>query len=482
MGIKWTVICLISLAFTKTQAYQSCTDQHLISSDNRVVQTKALSSEDCTHIDFERSEKLHSHLSSWRLAIKIDDNRTYLLNISLLDIAWKKASLRLRRENQPESSSICKSYSIEDVNQLPISQIYDTCLNFPYYNNTVNYELILKAEFNADILYKRMIFTFPTLERSNNAVPLKKRAIFCFLDVSSSSGIFFNIQPLPSFYNVSYYKVEVYKEIEFTDKLLDVRMLNAKDNVEQLSFLYLTYNDEGNYFFKVSAVNEICPEDFCLKTMSPYIFIRRKYPPIVIGIVGASFLIPFILFIFHMWNRKNLLQDVNNGPEDRIFLIHNQTPETHYLIVKALEKVLKTLTTAQIVNKIAEASHIIYICGTHIFELDPNVHKYLVAEANKSLSTIDIAIIRFPYSTKEIPSYLRRSPIFELMEDFIIFIHLFNCEAEYENNTNYLDLHEKIRTAQHYIDPKKIILNVPIIIVTEQSDVENESKEGDVLL
>lgn len=30
----------------------------------------------------------------------------------------------------------------------------------------------------------------------------------------------------------------------------------------------------------------------------------RKGTPLVIGIVGASFIIPFILFVFYMWNRQ----------------------------------------------------------------------------------------------------------------------------------------------------------------------------------
>lgn len=68
------------------------------------------------------------------------------------------------------------------------------------------------------------------------------------------------------------------------------------------------------------------------------------------------------------------------------------------------------------------------------------------------------------------------------MEDFSKLIHLFNCDAEFENNAHYQDLSGKVRAAQIHTEPKKIILNMPIIIVTEQSDSDTEPKEGDVLL
>lgn len=162
-------------------------------------------------------------------------------------------------------------------------------------------------------------------------------------------------------------------------------------------------------------------------------------------------------------------------------MVYNQTPEKHYLIVKSLEKSLKSLTRVQLVSKITEATHIIYICGTHIFEPDPAVHKHIVIEANKAVSTVEILVVSFPYSTKEIPPYLKKCLRFDLMTDYYKLVRLFNCDAEFENNAQFLDLEAKVKAAETQTEPKKIILNMPVIIVTQQCD-EPEPQEADVLL
>lgn len=109
---------------------------------------------------------------------------------------------------------------------------------------------------------------------SGNDTPLQNRAIFCSVDISSNYDIYLIIQPLPQWYNVFYYKVEVFKIKDGSNILLDVRMLKTGLDSE-LSFEYITYNDEGYYFFQISAVNDICPEDSCLKSISATIYIRK---------------------------------------------------------------------------------------------------------------------------------------------------------------------------------------------------------------
>ncbi|XP_066145197.1 uncharacterized protein [Euwallacea fornicatus] len=474
-------VVVIFLVLGVIDTRDSCSNQFYLNSleDNK-VQTKLSSFKDCRQISFEGSEKLNSHLGSIRLTAEIVEGSKYSLNISFNDIKWKRAHLRLSEEGRSETS-ICKVYSTGSQVHLPISEAFETCFNLGHYNTSVNYVLEFKGELNTDILYKRIMFKFPAIESFANTTSLSKKSIFCNVDVSSNYEIVLKIQRLPAFYNIAYYKVEVFRDGDNSNSLLDVRMLKSEDKPE-LSFEYITYNEEGYYFFKVGVVSKVCPEDECFKTVSPKVYIRRKYPPLVIGIVGASFLIPFVLFILHMWTRRSQLQDDTEEPKEKVFLVYNQTPDKHYLIVKSLEKSLKTLTNTQIVSKITEASHIIYICGTHIFEPDPIVHKHLVIEANKAVCTTDILIVAFPYSTKEVPPYLKNCLRFELMQDFPKFIHTFNCEAEFENNTQYLDLDGKVRAAQIQTEPKKIILNMPIIIVTEQCDSDIDPKEADAML
>ncbi|CAG9773172.1 unnamed protein product [Ceutorhynchus assimilis] len=481
MGVIGLIFGLFLISLSRINAKDACTNQlYLNSLDGNKIRTKPSSFKDCNQISFEGSDKLNSHLGSIRLAAYIQDNKKdYTLNISFLDIKWTRAHLKLYQDSKPETS-ICKMYSITNQARLPMSQMDDSCFNLNTYNTSVDYVLEFKAELKTDILYKKLIFRFPSVESYENSVALPKRSLFLTVDAPSNHGIILKIQALPFYYNVTYYKVEVFKDKDDKDILLDVRMLKPKS--EGMTFDYITYNEEGHYFFKVSAVNDVCPEDVCLKSVSPQVYIKRKYPPLVIGIVGASFIIPFALFILHMWTRRSQLEVETQEQKDTIFLVYNQTPEKHYQIIKSLEKTLKSLTKVQLVTNINEASHVLYICGMHIFEPDATTHKFLVIEANKAVSKMEIFIISFPYSTKEIPPFLKNCLRFNLMEDFSKFIHLFNCDADFENNESYIELDGQVKAAQIQNEPRKIILNMPIIIVTEQSDSDGEPKEADVLL
>uniref|UniRef100_A0AAR5PCC8 SEFIR domain-containing protein n=1 Tax=Dendroctonus ponderosae TaxID=77166 RepID=A0AAR5PCC8_DENPD len=482
MGLAELSFCLLLLSLSGSNAKTTCDYQYFLAPlTKNTVQTKLLDSSDCGQIGFEGSDKLNSHLGSLRLRAALDDKRGYSLDIIFREIKWNKAHLRLSQENEMDLS-ICKVYSrAHDAAQVSISEAIDSCFNFEHYNSSVNYLLDFMAELDTDILYKNLVFNFPNVANFGNDTPLQNRAIFCSVDISSNYDIYLNIQALPLMYNVTYYKVEVFKIKGGSNILLDVRMLKAGLEPE-LSFEFITYNDEGYYFFQISAVNDICPEDACLKSISATIYIRRRYPPLVIGIVGASFLIPCILFMFHMWNRRNQPVDKNEEAQSTIYLVYSQTPEKHYLIVKALEKSLKNLAKVQIVSNISEASHIIYICGTHIFQPDPIVHKHLVIEANRAISSVEILVVCLPYSTKEMPPYLKKCLRFNLMEDFEKLIHLFCCDVDFSSHTQYGELDAQVKAAQIHTEPKKIILNMPVIIVTEQSDTEPEPKEADVLL
>lgn len=476
MNTSRTTFAFILIILYKISLTDACKTQfYLRSLDEHKVQDK-----DCSQISFEKNEKLNSHLGSLSVGAVIE-NKAFLLHISFHDVKWRKAYLKVSEVKKPEVS-MCKIYIIANQDKLPIGDVYDSCFPLNNYNESVNYLLEFKGELNTDILFKHIAFTLPTLESFQPTVPLAKRAIFISEDISSNYEIVLKIQNLPSFYNVSYYKIEVFREKDCYEVLLDVRMVKPGTSNET-SFRYITYNEEGNYFFKVSPVNDVCPEDACFKTVTSKVYIRRKYPPLVIGIVGASFLIPFVLFIFHMWNRRSQLGAEIEANREKVYIVYNQTPEKHYNIVKCLEKTLKSLTNVQIVSNIAEATHIIYICGTHIFEADPSIHKFLVTEANKAISNTEIYVVSFSYSTKEIPSYLKKCLRFNLMEEFGKFVYFFNCDAEYEENAHYQDLLNQVRAAQIQTEPKKITLNMPTIIVTEQSDSsDTEPKEGDVLL
>lgn len=130
------------------------------------------------------------------------------------------------------------------------------------------------------------------------------------------------IQPLPPFYNVTHYKVEVFKEKDDKVHMVDVRLIPYDSKSELLSFEYVTYSEEGYHYFAVSVISSQCPEDYCKKSLTAKLYISkyhiyqnaelelfllslgRKGTPLVIGIVGASFLIPLVMYLFYIWSCK----------------------------------------------------------------------------------------------------------------------------------------------------------------------------------
>ncbi|XP_060522483.1 uncharacterized protein LOC132699657 [Cylas formicarius] len=421
-------------------------------------------SEDCLAVHFAENEKLNARLGSVRVSAYPD--KGYLsLNISFIDVKWTEALLRLSRVGDA-GESVCRKYSVDFGN--PAGEAQDSCLAI---DRAGSYVLDFKADFNADTLYKKITFRTPPAASFDDRLPLAERAIFSSIDCSSNYRIVLEIQRLPRSYRVTYYKVEVFRENGDRALLLDVRMLPAAGD-ERVSFEYITYNDEGVYFFAVSAIGDACPEDACTKTESARVHVKRKYPPLVIGIVGASFLIPFVLFVIHVWTRRNRSAEESEGRHrDKLYVVCSQTPQKHYLVVKSLEKVLKSLTGVQMVKEVGQATHVLYVCGAHVPEPDPSVYKYLVTELSRGVVLLDVFVVLFPYSARDTPPYLKNCPRFELMEDFGKFVQIFNCEAEdVSADPHYAELVRNVKIAQVQAEPAKISLNMPVIIITEQSD------------
>lgn len=107
-------------------------------------------------------------------------------------------------------------------------------------------------------------------------IPVSKRLIFSYIDFTHSYEISLKIQTLPRSYNVTHYKVEVFREKDKKIILLDVRLLTSfRKSI--LSFDYLTYNEEGYYYFAISVISDKCSEDACMKTITSKVFISKSF-------------------------------------------------------------------------------------------------------------------------------------------------------------------------------------------------------------
>lgn len=77
---------------------------------------------------------------------------------------------------------------------------------------------------------------------------------------------------------MSDYKIEVWRERDGKITKMDVRFVNVASAVDgELHYEYNTWQEWGNYFFTVSVVNDVCPEDkdLCNKTVTPKIVLGK---------------------------------------------------------------------------------------------------------------------------------------------------------------------------------------------------------------
>lgn len=105
---------------------------------------------------------------------------------------------------------------------------------------------------------------------------LKTHELFTYIDYTNPSCIVLKIQTLEPAFNVTDYKIEVWRERDEKATKMDVGFLDVASAINgELTYSYNTWQEWGDYYFLVSFVNKVCPEeqDLCAKTFTPKISI-----------------------------------------------------------------------------------------------------------------------------------------------------------------------------------------------------------------
>lgn len=156
-------------------------------------------------------------------------------------------------------------------------------------------------------------------------IPIEQRELFLYVERTNLPFLRLRLQPLPSSYNVTNYKIQVLRRRHQDLTYLDLRFISPANTVnDEIIFDFNTWNEWGYYYFMVSFISADCPEDRCAYSVSPEIYIgnnqatavlnnflccfyfvsERKASRLVIGIVGASLIIPILFFAICVWNRQ----------------------------------------------------------------------------------------------------------------------------------------------------------------------------------
>ncbi|KAG5898708.1 hypothetical protein JTB14_030656 [Gonioctena quinquepunctata] len=480
---------------TKEDLY--CLQPNLNRTSRCVIESAVSDSNVCSKSGLPGIENLKSNFGDVVLQIHSGATNFHLTTSIYPEVLWTETKIRLSEYNKKDW---CKVFTV--------TKAKDNAYNLKY---VCEQDKLLPAEpflmeidSENDEAHKKILFNIPNSIHFNDSVPPKKRSIFSYVDFTNTQKIVLKIQPLPAHYAVTHYKVEVFREREDKSTLLDVRLIPARlESV--LDFEYNTYNEEGYYCFAVSVISEECPEDTCLKSFTPKLHISRKGTPLVIGIVGASFFIPFVLFIFYVRHYRNRSKGVPDNIEEKILIIYKPSMEKHNEAVASLAKTIENLTGIEVIldpvnlkrpkEKTVEkpcnddlifATYILYVNPPALddspHDLDCMTYYFLNAEIRNLESRKKIVPIFFPYSWRESPYFLGGCSCVSLMEDFSEFISIFPLQrkVDYLTHPHCVELTDKIEAAALEMDHVQKVL--PKIVVTEQAEVSDEPREVDVLL
>ncbi|CAH0564695.1 unnamed protein product [Brassicogethes aeneus] len=457
------------------------------------LKTSVLRYNECPSINFATAKIKHC---MGGIHLNLLKNGTFDVDIHFKDVNWNKCYLKLS-DHHDHSKYFCKMYSIPSNVEKPLkNEVHDSCFWRGANLDSDAYTLEYKAESKQDIVKKKYVFSIPPLKHFGPHVPIENTSIFSYVDASENNALILTFQHLPQSYNVAQYKVEVYRERGNEREMVDIRLFKGTED-EDTSYHYSTYNEEGLYQFVLSVISDKCLEGSCFKTYTPKVVVVRKGTPIVIGIVGASFIIPFVLFIFHFFNRKYKNNDDLLLGTEKIVFIFKPSSDLHCAVIEALAKILQELTGREVIleafknthenekicsDVVLYASHIVYVpppsYDTPNCEMDFMTHEFIKDELRRPQTDKVVAVASMVYSTREIPEILRGCQAYSLPEEMEAFLSLFDKDKKIMRQSEiYEEFCKKMEIARNETEIKNS-LNMPRIIVTEQSDYSDNENDG----
>ncbi|XP_056643221.1 uncharacterized protein LOC130449434 [Diorhabda sublineata] len=451
--------------------------------------------EDCRLYDFSGGDNVKLNFGDVFLHLMPETSQNILSMNVFPTLRWTKTLVKFSEYNKQKS---CNIYIVEKFSSSLETLRYNCYWKEKAGDKILDSILIeINSETDGQLAHKKILFNIPDTLYFKNSVPLPKRKIFSYIDFTNSNRIILKIQPLDPIYEITHYKVEVFREKEKQIIMLDVRLIAAHQK-SFIDFEYTTYSEEGYYYFAVSVIGKHCPEDFCFRTLTPKVHIARKGRPLVIGIVGASFLIPFVLFSFYLWNHKyrnhsGLIVE----PIKKVVVLFKPSFEKHNDVVSGIitaieqfsepEVIVERINLSKVQEKSVEkfcsdnlilATHIVYVNPPFVDDdapgLDYMTFNFLKEETKKKTSDKKLIVVRLSYSKKDVPSILSPAIHFDLLQDLFGFINIFNTveiHSDYTKHPVYVELAKKIEEAAR---EARFLRNVPEIVVTDECEEPTE--------
>jgi hypothetical protein len=416
----------------------------------------ALSSDECSELYFGPSEK-ETNLGHIKLEWGQD-----ALKVTPTASSWTNSFLRISSKNN-KTNQFCSKLSAEKT-----PNFY--CISIKPETENETFLLEYKVEKLPEISTRQLLFSI----HNWTELPL-----FPYIDLTDTSCLVLKAQKLTPA-NITYYKVEAYKEKNGNTNLQDLQLFTFED---EIFYELYTYNDEGNYYFVISVLSNSCSDNLCLKISTPKVYIGRKSTRVVIGIVGASFILPFVLFIFHVLTKTYPADENQSEYENRLVIAYKSSFKKHNDVVFALASLLEKLILNRVdvvdlskknrkflekscIDSVVLAKYVVYVA--------PPRHDSNPILVDKWMSEKQFVAVIFDHCIDKLPDFFDNHKTFKLFEEFDKFICALNI-SETHNPALEEDLRKKTAEAKIETDRYTNVDVLPKIIVTDSEPQEHDS-------
>ncbi|KYN18224.1 hypothetical protein ALC57_09471 [Trachymyrmex cornetzi] len=324
-----------------------CQKSANLTQDVRCILTSVEKGEGCEKLKFEDAGKslkrdgiaiftLHAYVNK-NLKKKDDSQQATAFNLSVSDINFHR--LITRYQNIVESKeNACRHIELYGNDNHPVPKhLYVSCpfSDAAYEGSPYRLEYTAIGE---DFVYSRKyVFYVPNHEFIENSVQIEKFTPFIYIDISDQSNAALYIQPLPSTYNVTEYKVWLISN-DTKSTLTTIVPANEDHGHIRLNLLA----PDGAYYVKVAALHPECGEHGCANSTSPYVHIKHASHRLLIMIISLVWIPPVLLYaLYHAFKlyRKKVLKRVAMKPN--CLLVYSPTHPSHVNVMAELTKYLR---------------------------------------------------------------------------------------------------------------------------------------------
>lgn len=243
------------------------------------------------------THKAHVILS----AVPYENRKSVAFNFTVYGKVWQRLKIKLYRNDAPVILE-CVEYTLED--SLNSTDSTTVLFDIPFNYNVVegktfhlDYELI--SHHLADI--GRLVFNSPVYHKFNTK-SLELQEPFAYIDITNLQMLTLRIQTVSTYLG---YHVEVWRQRGDFTREMDIQYFKNEDASDgQIAYSYYTYGSKGLYYFTILADHPYCSNHACIKSFTPVVYIGSMSNTLVIGIVCASVMIPILLSMFYMWNKR----------------------------------------------------------------------------------------------------------------------------------------------------------------------------------